>query len=265
MPRRTIFISDYPTVVRQGRGQGSGSDYRPGLEVRDTASQATSTRLWSAKLGRMVHLLSNGELEAFLQFEHLANVVDIREQFFLDPDVTQEICRELKLIHPNVRGRPVVMTTDFVVTRREGEKRWTEAYQVKRREADLTPRMRAKLKVEYLYWTRKNVPWRILYSEEFNPALCRNLKGLHAWRGRLPSKDDTMMILQVFRYAKKCYGDRLPGDIPVAPVELRSGVRLSFRQCLETLAANRLVEFPIRAIPLGSCPVGRFTEMHGVS
>lgn len=59
--------------------------------------------------GRVVHLLSNGKTEAFLEFEWLNNVIDIREQFFLDPVSTHEICRELNLIHPRSSERIIAL------------------------------------------------------------------------------------------------------------------------------------------------------------
>ena len=260
MPRKTIFSSDYDAAVRQGRSQGTGSSYRPGITVRDTASIATCTRLWSPKLGRVVHLLSNGETEAFLQFEWLNSVIDIREQFFLDPISTHEICRELNLIHPRFRGRDVVMTTDFLITRCKDGRTWLEAYQVKRGPEDLTPRTKAKLKIESLYWERRGVEWRVLFSKSFNPVLCSNLKRLHMWRSCALSAADAFRLVRLFLLARRCWPDARSNEIPHPGVGLESGEHLSFAQCIEVLAAHHGLEFPIREIKVDECPLALFEE-----
>ena len=260
MQRKTIYVDDYEAAVRKGRSQGSGSDYIPGLFVRDTASCATSTRLWSSKFGRMVQLLSHGEVNAFLQFEWLPTVTDIREQFFLDPTVTQAICKKLNLIHPNVRGRNIVMTTDFVVTREKDGKRYLEAYQVKRRPEDLTPRTKAKLKVEYLYWKSLGVKWAVLYSERFNQTQCANLKRLHVWQRERLSVDDAAQLISAFRSAKRICPNLTPGEIVLSPFHFHDGQQLRFAEGLMTLAAHHFVEFPIKDIDFMQCPMNLFTE-----
>ena len=262
MPRRTIYVTDYDRVVRQGRSQGTGPAYHPGLEVRDTASIATSTRIWSDKFGRVIHLLSHGELEAFLQFEWLPTVVDLREQFFLDPADTQAICKELSLIHPGVKGKPIVMTTDFVVTRRKDGREWIEAYQVKRRESDLTPRMRAKLKVESLYWERRNVRWCVLYSEEFNDLFCRNQKLLRSWRLTTLAAADFRRMLAVLRAARRQCPEEAAADIPLSKIKMTNGDLLSFSQCLKVLCAWQVVQFPIKELAFAECPMKFFSETH---
>lgn len=260
MPRKTIFVSDYDAAVRKGRGQGAGADYSPGIFVRDTASCATSTRLWSIKLGRWVQLLSHGEVNAFLQFEWLSTVVDIREQYFLDPTATQAICRQLNLLHPNVKGRDVVMTTDFLVTREKNGHQYLEAYQVKRGPQDLTPRVKAKLKVESLYWNALGVKWTLLYSEQFNQIQCRNLKRLHFWQREKIPFEDLQRIAKAFRSARRICPELKPTEIPLPPFVLKNGRVLQFHEALMTLTAQHLLEFPMTEIDFMQCPVAHFRE-----
>ena len=259
MPRRTIYVSDYETAVRQGRSQGTGSSYTPGLFVRDTASQATCTRLWSPKLGRLVQLLSHGEVNAFLQLEWLSTVIDIREQFFLDPLVTKSICKQLHLVHPNVKGRDIVMTTDFVVTRHKEGRVYFEAYQVKRSPADLTPRTRAKLKVESLYWETQGVNWGVLYSEQFNAVQCNNLTRLHVWQGEKPTPADARTLAEAFCRARRSFAQSRPSEVPLG-VRLEDGRTLNFLEVMMMLTALHFVEFPLREVDITQCPVGLFTE-----
>ena len=103
--------------AKEGRGTGHGSDYRPWLQVQDVPSHGRSTRIHSYKTGRQHHLLSDLETGLFLILDWADHVVDIREQFPLDRDVTRMLAAKMGVVHPrDVQTKSdIVMTTDLLV------------------------------------------------------------------------------------------------------------------------------------------------------
>ena len=67
--------------LKEGRGQGTGSDYQPWLTVRDVASEGRSHRIFGHLTQRTHHLLSDLELATFLLLQWRPTTIDIREQF----------------------------------------------------------------------------------------------------------------------------------------------------------------------------------------
>ena len=153
---RSNYVQDYDKWVKAGRGQGRYSAYDPWITVQDCHSKTPRHRVPCPRLHRMLHCLSHGERLVCLSLEWNPEVIEIREQFPLAPVDTLDICSELNLIHPQVRGKNIVMTTDFLVTYRddEGEESF-KAFQVKENEDEVRkPRVNAKLTIEKMYWER---------------------------------------------------------------------------------------------------------------
>ena len=67
--------------IKEGRGSGEGSLYKPWITVRDIPSSGRSHRVYEYKSKRTHHLLSDLELAIFLLFEWNERISDIREQF----------------------------------------------------------------------------------------------------------------------------------------------------------------------------------------
>jgi len=100
MARRKYSV-DEALIARyrkEGRGTGIGFDYLPWLEIGDVPSQGRSHRLRGAKTGRVHHFLSDIEVALFYVLDWHDAVSDIREQFPLDRDETQEIARQLGVV-----------------------------------------------------------------------------------------------------------------------------------------------------------------------
>ena len=123
-------------MVKSGCGCGTRSGYSPWLQVTSISSLGRSRRVWSPKTGRTHHLLSDVEYALFLVFEWSSDVVDIREQFPLDRDITQDVARIAGFRHPFYPGTdvPTVMTVDFMVTRLRDGLQVQEAFNAKRSE-----------------------------------------------------------------------------------------------------------------------------------
>lgn len=71
--------------IKEGRGTGIGSEYKPWLNIQDVASMGRSTRLKGIKTNRQHEFLSDLERNYFYLTEYSDFVVDIREQFPLLP------------------------------------------------------------------------------------------------------------------------------------------------------------------------------------
>lgn len=108
--------------IKEGRGSGVGADYKPCINI--LSSLGRSTRLKGIKTKRQHEFLSDLERNYLYLTEYSDLVVDIREQFPLLPlEETIVIADELGLKHPiNPKThKPVVMTTDFLLTVDKGE------------------------------------------------------------------------------------------------------------------------------------------------
>ena len=80
--------------LKDGRGQGQGSDYKPFIYTRDVSSLGRSHRLPGSKTRRLHHLLSDLELAIFLTLDRSPHVADIREQFPMRVEDTVRIAEE---------------------------------------------------------------------------------------------------------------------------------------------------------------------------
>ncbi len=164
-------------LLKEGRGQGHQEDYRPWHQPRDVPSLGNSSRGrgWRSK-NRVVSTLSWLELAWVYTLEWNPHVADIREQYNLELDETQQIAAGLGFRHPLVKGRPKVMSSDVVVTWADGKQ---TAYQVKPFAVLKNPRTVEKLQIEAAYWKVRGVPWKLVTERELDPVLVRNVRRIH--------------------------------------------------------------------------------------
>jgi hypothetical protein len=132
--------------------------------------------------GRTYHLLSQLETDWLYAFHAIHGLVDVREQYpLLDLEETMQIADQLGIVHPtDPRTRePCVVTTDFVLTLAEGLREVDLAVAIKP-SADLaSPRTLEKLEIERVYWTARNITWRILTERELPRAVVKNMRWVH--------------------------------------------------------------------------------------
>jgi TnsA endonuclease N terminal len=135
------------------RGVGRGKDYVPYLRIQDVPSTGLATRVRGWKTGRVHHLLSKLEKMFFFTLEWSRFVVDIREQYPLDIGRTLAIAKDLGVRHPCLPGtnKPIVMTTDFVITSRRGLQIIDRARSVKPSSQLSSIRTLEKLEIERIY------------------------------------------------------------------------------------------------------------------
>lgn len=121
--KREVTDTKIDRFIKEGRGQGTGSDYLPWLRVQDVPSTGRSTRVgWTT--GRQHTFLSDLERDYFYALDFADEVTDIGEQYPLLPlDETKLIAEKLGVEHPKdpKTGVNIVMTTDFVITYKDKE------------------------------------------------------------------------------------------------------------------------------------------------
>lgn len=169
---------------KEGRGEGHGADYKPWLTIHDIPSSGRCTRLSGWKTGRIHHLLSDNETGLFLLFDWTDDIVDIREQFPLDRAVTQQIAEQIGIPHPleTSTQTPLVMSTDFLVDIRRGEKIITVARTVKPIDKLEELRVIEKFEIERRYWEARDVDWGIVTDADLPTACIRNIMWVHDMR-----------------------------------------------------------------------------------
>ncbi|WNV05843.1 hypothetical protein RP726_05360 [Candidatus Methylospira mobilis] len=101
--------------IREGRGAGRGSVYKPWLTVRDIPSEGRSHRIFGHKSQRTHHLLSDLELAVFLLLEWHVDTIEIREQFPLCLETTRTLAEDAGIEHPAFQGVTQIMSSDFLV------------------------------------------------------------------------------------------------------------------------------------------------------
>lgn len=183
--------------IKEGRGQGAGKEYIPWVKITDIGSEGRSHRIFCHKTRRVHHLLSDLEKYVFLTLYWSTNVTDIREQFPLQRNETQEIAKECGIKHPSIHGIDMVMSSDFLVDTNMAS-RPQFAIQVKS-SADLeNPRTIEKLEIERRYWARKDVPWLLVTEKEIETVVKNNIEWLIPEISTDLIDDESLTMLDVF-------------------------------------------------------------------
>lgn len=164
--------------IAEGRGKGHGVNYKPWITVRDISSIGESRRVQGLKINREHQLLSNVEWHLFLLLEWSTDVTDIREQFPLDRDLTQEIAATLGIRHPFYPGTnvPTVMTVDMLATRNHAGKSVLEAFDAKRTEEAENETSLAKLEITRYYFENSGIPHRLVFHSELPQPEVTNIE-----------------------------------------------------------------------------------------
>ncbi|MGM9986962.1 MAG: TnsA endonuclease N-terminal domain-containing protein [Bacillaceae bacterium] len=168
--------------IKEGRGLGSGSDYKPWLNIQDVSSLGRSTRLKGIKTNRQHEFLSDLERNYFYLTEYSNYIIDIREQFPLLPlEETIVIADELGIKHPvdPITNEPIVMTTDFLLTVDKGEGIVEVARTVKMKDEVRKKRVLEKFDIERVYWQRRNIDWGIVTEFQIPKIFARNISYIH--------------------------------------------------------------------------------------
>jgi TnsA endonuclease N terminal/TnsA endonuclease C terminal len=169
--------------IAWGFGQGEGADYLPWLRISDVPSKGTCTIITGWGNGREHHLLSRIERNYFYCLEWADDVIDIREQFPLLPlQRTLQIAHSLGIRHPSVRGEPIIMTIDFLLTVRTGDGLRYVARTVKPEHELGRKRVLEKFEIERRFFAEKGVDWGVITEKDIPEAVWRNIDWFHECR-----------------------------------------------------------------------------------
>lgn len=187
----------YGKYQKEGRGLGSGKDYKPYITVRDLKkSPGRTTRVLGWKTGRVHHLLSDLETKYFYIVEWSDSVTDIREQYPLNPGETVVIAARLGIKHPMYQNQLVIMTTDFLISIGNNQIARNCKYSVDQ----YKERNIEKALIEEHYWKSKGVPFGVINEISFDHVLARNVAIVHGAyniHGRYPElKINDLNILE---------------------------------------------------------------------
>jgi len=175
--------------IKEGRGNGRGSSYKPWLTVRDCASRGRSHRIFGHKSQRTHHLLSDLELATFLLLEWHPDTEEIREQFPLRREETKSISKDAGIQHPRVHGVWQVMTSDFLVNT-SGISHPKFAIQAKYTDDLQNPRTIEKLEIERRYWLMKSVPWKVITEQDIPSTVFQNINWLYPAQAGADNEND---------------------------------------------------------------------------
>lgn len=162
-------------LYKQHRDRMSRGEYEPWVNARMAGAIGICSVVASARFKRNMHFLSQGELHFFYNLERCDSVVDIKEQFPLDPVTTFQIAKTLKQRHPRfqrwINNIPTnyyaVMSTDFLVTRSAPDgSSYQEAYSIKVDSNQRTSKA-ASLAIEREYWESQGIACYLIFSGLF--------------------------------------------------------------------------------------------------
>jgi hypothetical protein len=172
------------SLLKRGRGQGRGIDYKPFLYIQDVPSKGLATRDLGWHTGRPHHLMSLIEWMFFFILEWSTVVVDIREQFPLDLDTTLAIADSLGIPHPTYRStrEPKVITSDVVVTVKISIGKEDQVRTVKPAKHLSDIRTAEKLEIERVYWSHTDTNWAIVTDLDIDLILSKNVQLIHPFR-----------------------------------------------------------------------------------
>jgi hypothetical protein len=161
--------------AQKGRGSGKGEAYLPWLKINDQASVGRSHRISSDKVGRVLHLLSDGEWKTFLKLEADPSVAGVLEQAPLNPHETYKAALDLKIPHPTTTsGTPYVMTLDFRVTRILRNRQYDTGISFKYFPETLTPRQHDLRRIMAETLRRQDSKFEIIDQTSFNEDFIKN-------------------------------------------------------------------------------------------
>ncbi|PYF02654.1 TnsA endonuclease N-terminal domain-containing protein [Ureibacillus chungkukjangi] len=169
-------------MEKEGRGQGSGENYKPWINIQDFPSNGLVTRSKGWKTNRIHHFLSKLERDYFYTLEWNPSVVDVREQFPLTREDTLFIADNKGINHPTDPKSqiPIVMTTDFLITLSNANDTTHVARTVKPSKELENERTIEKFEIERTYWEQQNIDWGIITEKELPKNMIENVEWLHS-------------------------------------------------------------------------------------
>jgi len=193
--------------IKDGRGQGLGSDYKPFIYTYEVSSLGRSHRLFGNKCQRMHHLLSDLELSIFLTFDWLPHVTDIREQFPLRLEDVTKIAVEIGISYPKFGGVNQVLSSDFLVDTIDPDFPQI-AIQAKYTNHLEKPETIERLELERRYWASKDIPWFLITEQQISKTVFNNIQWLYTAQHEELSGDELQHYFNLFSHEFKKFPEK---------------------------------------------------------
>jgi len=263
MPKRNIKWnkSKYERFIREGRGRGTGKDYKPWLTTQDMPSRGFASRIMSHKTGRIHHFFSLNQSRVFYLLSWDDSVVDIREHFpLLDLVDTLTDTYGLDMSKYVDENAPYTLTTTFLVTRKKGLSAIsvTNAYELNRKYyIDM-------LEITRRYWEVKGIPWQIVTNKDIPEHKAKNLEWIISNNGNYEEDSDLISIIREKIIDAAINGDNSVNKILKAidsSLSIEPGSSLSvFKELLK----EKVIEIDIqRKLDLSKNPSELFLRING--
>lgn len=182
--------------MNEGRGSGELNNYFPWLTIQDVPSLGRSHRPKGWKTQRKHELLSDLELSYFYYLEWSNKVIDIREQYPLNREITIEIASIKDIPHPIEKSTqtPIVMTTDFLITTRINKEILYLARSIKPSDQLEDPVVLSKLEIERQYWEDQNIDWKIIDEKVLSKQFFKNMKYIHEYFYLINTEEENIAL-----------------------------------------------------------------------
>lgn len=211
--RKLKTLKDYKRSLKGKYGLGEGKSYKPWLRVQDVKSKGVRSQILGLKTQRIHHTLSSIETEFFYLAEYSDSVIDIREQFPLFPlNLSIKIAESLNVAHPTHPGTdvPIIITTDFLLTRKINGEIVYEAISVKPESESDVLRVLEKLEIERVWWELLGVKFSYYVGNELTQIQSSNINwATHPLRteSKIYSSLELEMALSLITYGKQFIRD----------------------------------------------------------
>jgi hypothetical protein len=189
---------------KDGRGSGELANYKPWLTVQDVPSSGRVHRINGWKTSRIHHLLSDLELSYFYHLEWTDKVIDIREQYPLNREITFQIAERKQIEHPvdHTTRTPLLLTTDFFVTLRNNNNITYIARTVKPSDKLNDPRVIEKFELEREYWMDKQIDWGIVTEKDLSNEVVKNIAWFHS-AYKLPDTSELELLPELYSFIEQ--------------------------------------------------------------
>lgn len=181
-PKAKLLITeaDAERYLKWAEARNRNETYEPFIRACSTHSLGRKHYFFCPVLKRTVKLLSDGELMAYKYLIWQPGVINIEEQYALNPSRTFDIATEMNVVHPYSYKQHIhhVMTSDFRVTSLNEEGvpvKYTYAYKPKFI-PDKPSRTSQKLEIERRYSGLEKIGYRVLTSENVTKAWYMTLR-----------------------------------------------------------------------------------------
>lgn len=174
-------ISD-KTKIKRGYGKGEGDKYKPMFTAWEVSSKGKKVRVMGLKTNREHLLLSTLEQDYFYYLDFSDDIIDIREQYPLDINITQALCEEFSIKH--IRGKDGELkhyTTDFLITLKSGNVIARTCKYSKDLNKD-ERNIKKKFGIEREFYRRIGVEWRIVRECDFDRIRAKKIGSCYKMR-----------------------------------------------------------------------------------